>query len=261
MLVQHTLDRLRQLGLHGMAQALDTQRAQPDVHGLAFEDRLGLLVDQEWTLRQNRRLTRLLQEAKLRFPTACLEDVDYHRPRGLDHSLLRSLGTGEWIRAQQVVLISGPTGIGKSWIACALGNAACRQGFSTRYYRVPRLLTDLALAHADGSYPRLLARLAKTHLLVLDDWGLTPLSASDARELLEVIEDRVQVHATLLTSQLPLDALHAAIADPTLADAILDRLVHHAHKFVLKGDSMRKVLAGDESKTPRQGGEALPRRR
>ncbi|MER3486168.1 MAG: AAA family ATPase [Chloroflexota bacterium] len=245
MLVQHTLDRLRQMGLHGMAQALETQRTQPDVHGLTFEDRLGLLVDQEWTLRQNRRLTRLLQEAKLRFPTACLEDVDYHRPRGLDRSLLRSLGTGEWIRAQQVVLISGPTGIGKSWIACALGNAACRQGFSTRYYRVPRLLTDLALAHADGSYPR----LAKTHLLVLDDWGLAPLSASDARELLEVIEDRVQVHATLITSQLPLDALHSAIADPTLADAILDRLVHHAHKLVLKGESMRKVLAGGKSKS------------
>lgn len=159
------------------------------------------------------------------------------------------------------MLISGPTGIGKSWIACALGNAACRQGFSTRYYRVPRLLTDLALAHTDGSYPRLLARLAKTHLLILDDWGLAPLSAAEARELLEVIEDRVQVHATLVASHLPLDALHAAIADPTLADAILDRLVHHAHKLILKGESMRKALAGGVSKNQRQGGEALPRRR
>jgi DNA replication protein DnaC len=258
MLIQHTLDRLREMGLHGMAQALDTQRTHPDVQGLAFEDRLGLLVDSEWTLRQNRRLTRLLQEAKLRYPAACLEDVEYHHPRGLDRGLLRSLGTGEWIRAHQVVLISGPTGVGKSWIGCALGNAACRQGFSTRYYRVPRLLSDLALAHADGSYPRVLARLAKTHLLILDDWGLAPLAAPDARELLEVIEDRVQVRATLITSQLPLDNLHAAIADPTVADAILDRLVHHAHKLSLKGDSMRKVLGGVKSN---QGGEEKPRRR
>jgi DNA replication protein DnaC len=157
-----------------------------------------------------------------------------------------------------VALISGPTGVGKSWIGCALGNAACRQGFSTRYYRVPRLLSDLALAHADGSYPRLLARLAKTHLLILDDWGLAPLSAPDARELLEVIEDRVQARATLITSQLPLDTLHAAIADPTVADAILDRLVHHAHKLSLKGDSMRKVLGGTKSN---QGEEEKPRRR
>jgi len=258
MLIQHTLDRLREMGLHGMAQALDDQRTQADVHGLAFEDRLGLLVDQEWTLRQNRRLTRLLQEAKLRYPTACLEDVDYHHARGLDRGLLRSLGSGDWIRAQQVALLSGPTGIGKSWIACALGNAACRQGFSTRYYRVSRLLTDLKLAQADGSYPRLLARLAKTHLLILDDWGLAPLSAPEARELLEVIEDRVQTHATLVASQLPLDNLHAAIADPTVADAILDRLIHHALKLSMKGESMRKVLGKAQSN---QNGENKARRR
>jgi DNA replication protein DnaC len=251
MLIQHTLDRLRQMGCYGMADAVDAQRAQPDVHGLTFEDRLGLLVDQEWMLRQNRRITRLLQEAKLRFPTACLEDVDYQRPRGLDRSMLRNLGTGEWIQAQQVTLVSGPTGIGKSWIACALGNAACRQGFSTRYYRVPRLLSDLALAHADGSYPRLLTRLAKTQLLILDDWGVATLSAADARELLEVIEDRVQLRSTLLASQLPLDAWHGAIADPSLADAILDRVIHHAHKLILKGESMRKVSAASESKSRR----------
>jgi len=258
MLLQHTLDRLREMGLHGMAQALDTQRTQPDVQGLAFEDRLGLLVDQEWTLRQNRRLTRLLQEAKLRYPTACLEDVDYHHPRGLDRSLLRTLGTGEWIRAHDVVLMSGPTGTGKSWIGCALGNAACRQGFSTRYFRVPQLISTLALTHADGSYPRLLARLGKTHLLILDDWGLATLSAADARELLEVIEDRVLVRATLITSQVPLDKLHGTIADPTIADAILDRLVHHAHKINLKGESMRKVLGGVKSN---QSEEEKARRR
>jgi DNA replication protein DnaC len=258
MLIQHTLERLREMGLHGMAQGLDAQRLQTDAQSLGFEDRLGLLVDEEWTLRQNRRLTRLLQEAKLRYPAACLEDVDYHHPRGLDRGQLRQLGTGEWIRAHQVALVSGPTGVGKSWLACAVGNAACRQGFSTRYYRVPRLLSDLNLAHADGSYPRLLTRLAKAHLLILDDWGLAPLAAPDARELLEVIEDRVQARATLIASQLPLDNLHSAIADPTVADAILDRLVHHAHKLSLKGESMRKVMGKGPSN---QNGEEKPRRR
>jgi DNA replication protein DnaC len=258
MLMQHTLERLREMGLHGMAQALDAQRLQTDAQNLPCEDRLGLLVDEEWMLRQNRRMTRLLQEAKLRYPAACLEDVDYHHPRGIDRGQLRQLGTGEWIRAHQVALVSGPTGVGKSWIACALGNAACRQGFSTRYYRVPRLLYDLKLAHADGSYPRLLTRLAKAHLLILDDWGLAPLEAPDARELLEVIEDRVQGRATLIASQLPLDNLHSAIADPTVADAILDRLVHHAHKLSLKGESMRKVIGKAQSN---QHGEEKPRRR
>ena len=154
--------------------------------------------------------------------------------------------------------MSGPTGTGKSWIGCALGNAACRQGFSTRYFRVPQLISTLALAHADGSYPRLLARLGKTHLLILDDWGLATLSAADARELLEVIEDRVLVRATLITSQVPLDKLHGTIADPTIADAILDRLVHHAHKINLKGESMRKVLGGVKSN---QSEEEKARRR
>jgi DNA replication protein DnaC len=189
---------------------------------------------------------------------ACLEDVDYHQPRGFDRGQLRQLGTGEWIRAHHVALLSGPTGVGKSWLACALGNAACRQGFSTRYYRVPRLLSELKLAHADGSYPRLLTRLAKAHLLILDDWGLAPLPAPNARDLLEVIEDRVQVRATLIASQLPLDTLHAAIADATVADAILDRLVHHAHKLALKGESMRKVMGKEQSN---HTGEETPRRR
>jgi len=187
-----------------------------------------------------------------------LEDVDYHHPRGLDRSLLRTLGTGEWVRAHAVVLLSGPTGTGKSWIGCALGNAACRQGFSTRYYRVPQLISALALAHADGSYPRLLARLGKTHLLILDDWGLATLSAAEARELLEVIEDRAQARATLVTSQVPLDKLHGTIADPTVADAILDRLVHHAYKIAMKGESMRKVLGGV---TSNQSEEEKARRR
>lgn len=240
MLTHQTVERLRQMRLWGMADAFLAQLDQPDVTALSFEDRLGLLVDQEAAYRDNRRLKRLLKEAKLR-QQACLEDVDFRVGRGLDRQLLRSLGTGLWVTNHRNVLVTGPTGVGKTYISCALANAACRQGFRARYYRVPRLLTDIAVSRGDGSYIRLLRGLSKVDVLVLDDWGLTPLTATEGRELLEIIEDRCLAKSTLVTSQVPVDKWHAVIGDPSVADAILDRLVHHAHRIELKGESMRRV--------------------
>lgn len=243
MLTQPILEKLHQMKLLGLAEAFSSQSQQVDIQGLSFEERFGLLVDQEWAYRQDRRLARLLKEARLRLP-ACPEDIDYQPPRGLDRAVMRALAGGQWLHARQNVLIESPTGAGKTFIACALANAACRQGFAARYYRVPRLLSDLAMARGDGSYPRLLAKLARIDLLVLDDWAIAPFSAADCREILEVIEDRCQTKSTIIASQLPVDDWHAAIGDPTVADAILDRLVHNAHKINLRGESMRKVKKG-----------------
>jgi len=242
MLIQQSLERLRELKLHGMAEALVQQTSQPDVQALSFEERLGLLIDQEWMTRKNRRLARLLREARLRLP-ACLEDVDYQTPRGLDRATMRRLGSCGWVEAKQNILITGPTGVGKTFLACALAQAACRHGYRARYYRLPRLLGEVALARADGSYPRWAKQLAHTHVLVLDDWGLAPLSARDAREVLELIDDRAQVQSTIVASQLPLDPWHPTIEDLTIADAILDRLVHGAHRIALQGESMRRLRA------------------
>jgi len=237
---RHTLDRLHEMRLLGMAEGYSEQQIQPAIQELSFDERLGLLVDQEWTYRRDRRQARLLKGAKLRLE-ACMEDLDYKQPRGLNRQVMTALFTCEWIRNQQAVLITGPTGSGKTYIACALGHTACRHGISARYYRLPRLVSELALAQADGSFPKLLTRLAKIQLLILDDWGITPLGGQEARNLLEVIDDRAGVRSTTVASQLPIEQWHQTIADPTVADAILDRLVHRAHQITLRGESMRKV--------------------
>lgn len=242
MLHHPTLDKLQQLRLTGMYQALREQAALPDVDTLSFEERLGLLVDRELTERENRRLQTRLRQARLK-QSACLEDLDTRTPRGLDKALITQLATGQWIREGLNLLLLGPTGVGKTWVACALAQQACRQGYSTRYLRATRLFEELRLAHADGRFPKLMASLARTDLILIDDWGLNPLDTSARRDLLELLDDRHGQRSTLITSQLPVDHWHQIIGDPTLADAILDRLIHNAYRITLKGESMRKRKA------------------
>jgi len=224
-----------------MGKALEEQFLMPELEALSFEERLGLLVDREFTERDNRRLQTRLRKAKLR-QQAAIEDIDYRYPRGLDKALMSSLATCQWVKDHHNVLLTGPTGVGKTWLACALAHKACRQGYSAHYLRLPRLWQELPIAKGDGRYPKLLASLAKIELLVLDDFGLSPLTEEQRRDLLEILEDRHGTRATLLTSQLPLEHWHEVIGNPTFADAILDRLIHNAYKIALKGDSMRKRM-------------------
>ena len=249
MLHHPTLDKLQQLRLTGMHQALREQATLSDIDTLSFEERLGLLADRELTEREDRRLQTRLRQARLK-QNACLEDLDYRTPRGLDKGLITQLATGQWIRDGLNALLVGPTGVGKTWIACALAQHACRQGHSVRYLRLPRLFEELRLAHADGRFPKLMGTLAKTDLLLLDDWGLTHLDVEARRDLLELLDDRHGQRSTLVTSQLPVEHWHPIIGDPTLADAILDRLVHHAYRITLKGESMRKRKAKQLTATP-----------
>lgn len=239
MLKHPTLDKLQTLKFTGMVAALADQINMPDIEDLAFEERLGLLVDREITERENRRLMNRLRRARLRH-NAALEDIDYQNPRGLDKALIQSLAACQWAKEHLNILITGPTGVGKTWLACALAHKACREGYTAQYIRLTRLLRELMIAKGDGRYPKLLASLAKVDVLILDDWGLMKLSAENRRDLLEVLEDRHGVRSTIATSQLPIDEWHNVIGDPTLADAILDRLVHNAYKINIRGESMRK---------------------
>jgi DNA replication protein DnaC len=251
MLTYPTLDKLQTLRLTGMVKAFSEQMQMPDIADLSFEERLGLLVDREMTERHDRRLKTRLRQAKLRL-SAALEDIDYRHPRGLDKSLMTSLASCQWVKDHRNILITGPTGIGKTWLACALGQAACRSGYTTLYLRLPRLLQELPIAKGDGRYPKVMASLAKTDVLILDDWALAKLNDDHRRDILEVLEDRHGRRSTLVTSQFPLEHWHEAIGNPTLADAILDRLVHNAYKITLKGESMRKqrALLTTETSTP-----------
>ena len=240
MLTEPTLDRLRALHLGAMADAYRTQLQDPAMGSLSFDERVGMLVDAEHLARDTRKLARRLTEAKLRIPQACLEDIEYAPRRELDRPLIRQLATGQWVREHRNILITGATGVGKTYVACALGQHACRQGHRTIYRRLPRFFQELALARADGSYPTLLARLARVDVLVLDDWGLAPVTDVQRQDLLEVMEDRDATRSTIITSQLPRDQWHAYLGDPTIADAVLDRLVHNAFTLTLKGPSRRK---------------------
>ena len=241
---QQTLNQLHVMRLNGMADAFRRQQEQTDLGGLSFAERFALLVDAQWTYKENRSLQRRLRVSRLK-NTAAVEDIDYQTPRGLDRALVRGLILeSAWVRQHHNVLLTGPTGIGKSWLGCALAHKACRDGYSAYYARATQLFRELALAHADGSFGRLLRRLAQTDVLVVDDFAMAPLSESERRDFLEICDDRSQTRSTVLTSQLPVSGWHAHIGDPTVADSILDRLVHNAHRIELKGESMRRARQG-----------------
>jgi DNA replication protein DnaC len=246
MLIHPTVERLRGLGLAAMADALVELQNAPDAAELSREDWLGLLVDREATSRENKRLARRLRDARLR-QSAAVEDVDFRAPRGLDRVLFQKLASCAWVRDHHHLVVVGPTGIGKSWLACALGHKACREGFSVLYKRATRLFSDLTQARGEGRLPRLLTALERVRLLIIDDWGPEPLNAEQRRDLLEIVDDRDDRSSLLITSQVPVNRWHEVIGDPTLGDAILDRILHRAHRIELKGPSLRRRLIEAES--------------
>jgi DNA replication protein DnaC len=257
MLLEQTLERLTAMKMKGMVAAIEEQLNDPGAQELSFEDRLGLIVDREYLDRENRRLIRRLRDAQLRFQ-ARLEDIEYRGREGLDRAFIQELGTCEWIRRHHNLLIIGATGLGKTFISCALGNRACEQGFRVVTWRTPPLFRELAVGRADGSYPRLLDRLKRTDLLVIDDWGISTLTDSERGDLLEIIEDRYEVGSTVVCSPLPVDKWHGMIGDPTIADSILDRLIHNAYRIELSGESCRRQKHGSNGK---KGGAASRSRR
>ncbi len=250
MLHHPTLDQLKQLRLQGMADAFTEMQANPQADELAHPEWLALLLDRETAERNNRRLQYRLRNARLRHAGACVEDVDYRTPRRLDRALFQQLADGKWLREHRNLIIVGPCGVGKTWLACALGNKACRDDFSVLYKRVPRLFAELEIGRGDGRYPRIFRALVRANLLILDDWGPDRLTGQQRRDLLEIFEDRYGNASTLITSQLPIDKWHQVIGDPTFADAILDRIVHNAYRLKLEGESMRKLKAHKSAKEP-----------
>ena len=253
MLPHPTLDLLQSLGLHGMAHGFKALSANPEADALRHAEWLGLLLDHEVTLRRQKRFETRARAARLRHQ-ACIEDVDYRSARGLDRTLFLKLAGCDWIRSRRNLLVTGPCGVGKSWLACALGHQACREDLSVLYHRVPRLFAALALARGDGRYARLLRALCRADLLILDDWGPEPLSAEQRRDLLEIVEDRYDARSLLITSQLPVDRWYEIIGNPTLADAILDRIIHNAYRLDLSGDSLRKTRSADAVLAPPAAG-------
>jgi DNA replication protein DnaC len=249
MLDHPTLDQLKTLRLDGMAEAFTEMQSQDGTANLTHAEWLGLLIDRESSSRETKRFDSRMRTAKLRHVGASPEDVDYKSRRGLDKALFQQMLTGRWIKDKRNLMITGPCGVGKTWLACALAQSACRDGITVLYKRMPRLFDELELAHGDGRFPRLFKALTKTQLLILDDWGPDRLGASQRRDLMEIVEDRYEAGSTLITSQLPIDAWHDVIGEPTFADAILDRLVHNAYRVELDGQSMRKtkLKTGDES--------------
>jgi len=238
-----TLTQLHQLKLGGMAAALQTQLEQVGTYeGLPFIERLGLLLDQENLQRKQRKQQRLIRQARFKL-SACVQDIDYQHPRNLKKSQLAQLAQGDWINRSQNLLLTGPCGSGKTYLACALGHNACMQGYSVRYYRLSRLLLELTQTKADGTYHKKLQQLARTQLLIIDDWGLEMLKPAQRNDLMEIMDDRHGDTSTVVISQLPTDQWYANIGDNTLADAILDRLMHNAHRLLLKGESMRKIMS------------------
>lgn len=249
MLVEQTLEKLNAMKVFGMARALRQWLDQPKDKALTPADLIGLLADAEWIYRDNRKLELRLRNARLKQP-ACVEDIDYAHPRGLSKAVMQDLASSRWAQLHQNIILTGPTGIGKSWLACALGQKACRDGFSVAYRRCTRLFDELAQARADGTYPLVLRRLAKAQVLILDDFGIEPLTATQRRDLLEVVEDRHKLASTVITSQLEPELWHAAIGDATIADAICDRVVHSAHRVKLGGESIRKKESLTNGKKP-----------
>jgi DNA replication protein DnaC len=239
MLIHPTIDKLSSMRLTGMVKGLKAQLENPEIDNLAFGDRLALIVDMEFMEREKRQLASRLKSAKMR-QNAVLEDLDTKASRGIDRSLLASLSTCQWIKRHHNLLITGATGVGKTWLSCALSHTACRLGMTSVYYRLPTLMQDLDLAHNDGRYKKVMKSISKSELLILDDWGIAPMSPEQLRDLLEIIDERYQKASTLITSQLPVASWHEALSDPTMADAILDRVLHNAYKIELKGESMRK---------------------
>lgn len=246
MLTEPTMEKLKSMRLHALGEAWTAQQQDPAAQKLSFDERLGMLVDAEWLARENKRLGRLLKEAKLRIGNACVEDIDYPPRRELEKATIRQLATCRWIAEHQNIVITGATGTGKTYLACALAQQACRKGYRAIYRRASRLNEELTLAHADGTYSVLLARLARADVLVLDDWGLAPPKDQERRDLLEIAEDRSGDRSTILTSQVPPAKWHDHIGDPTVADAVCDRLLHNAHRIVLKGPSRRKEDSGTD---------------